>query len=369
MDTVSLVTVVGTRPQFVKAAAVSRSIAARNAGGVLLDEFLVHTGQHYDHAMSQSFFDELGIAEPDVNLGSGSGSHGAQTARMLEGIEEVLVEREPDAVMVYGDTNSTLAGALAAAKLHVPVVHVEAGLRSFNKAMPEEINRILTDHISSLLLCPTAKAVDNLRRESITNGVHLVGDVMYDSVMHYRALSEGSTNMLTAHGLTANGYLLATLHRAENTDDRNKLAAILSGLDAISKITPLVLALHPRTRKAVATHGLAIPETVHVLGPLPYLSMLQLQSHAMGIVTDSGGVQKEAFFLGKPCLTLREETEWVETVELGVNTLADSDPSVMRRWHAALLDGEKAVTGKVQPYGDGTASEKIVETILTHLGG
>ncbi|MCJ2165640.1 MULTISPECIES: UDP-N-acetylglucosamine 2-epimerase (non-hydrolyzing) [unclassified Pseudodesulfovibrio] len=369
MDRLTLVTIVGARPQFVKAATVSRAVNAHNrtGDGPELVEYLVHTGQHYDHAMSQTFFDELNIARPDENLGVGSGPHGAQTARMLEALESVLTRNSHDAVLVYGDTNSTLAGALAAAKLHTPVFHVEAGLRSFNKAIPEEVNRILTDHVSSLLLCPTQTAVDNLRRESITQGVHLVGDVMYDSVVHYRTQADGKTDPPDFQGLTAGGYLLATVHRAENTDHREKLEAILSALGEMGRTTPVILALHPRTRKLAQAHGLSIPETVQVVEPLPYLSMLRLQANALGIVTDSGGIQKEAFFLGKPCLTVREETEWLETVEFGANTLAGTDREIMRGWHNAVRQGAFHMPEDVHPYGDGNAAGRIVETILDHF--
>jgi UDP-GlcNAc3NAcA epimerase len=367
MDDLKLVTVVGARPQFIKAAALSRAFAAHNAAGrgPAIAEYLVHTGQHYDHAMSQVFFDELGIAEPALNLGVGSGPHGAQTARMLEELERILADQRPDAVVVYGDTNSTLAGALGAAKMHVPVVHVEAGLRSFDKSMPEEINRVLTDHLSSLLFCPTQAAVDNLGRESLTEGVVLTGDVMYDSLLYYRGRAMQGDPPLT--GLTPDRYLLATVHRAANTDDRERLAAILSGLGRMARTVPVVLVLHPRTRHAMETHGLAVPEGVRTEPPLHYLTMVRLQAEALGVVTDSGGMQKEAFFLGRPCLTLREETEWTETVDLGANTLAGTDREAMSGWLAALLRGERTVPGDARPYGDGRAAERMVEAVAEHF--
>ncbi|EGB15632.1 UDP-N-acetylglucosamine 2-epimerase [Pseudodesulfovibrio mercurii] len=367
METIRLTTVVGARPQFIKAAALSRAFAAHNAAGrgPAIAEYLVHTGQHYDHAMSQTFFDELGIAEPDVNLGVGSGSHGTQTARMLEGLERILAARRPDAVVVYGDTNSTLAGGLAAAKLGVPVVHVEAGLRSFDKAMPEELNRVLTDHLSNLLLCPTRAAVDNLRRESLIRGVVLAGDVMYDSLLHHREQALRAAPPLA--GLTPGGYLLATVHRAANTDDGERLKAILSGLGAMARTAPVVLVLHPRTRRAMESLGLAVPEGVRAEPPLPYLAMVRLQAEALGVVTDSGGMQKEAFFLGRPCLTLREETEWTETVDLGANTLAGTDNAAMTGWLAAVLRGERTLPGDARPYGDGRAAERMVEAVVEHF--
>ncbi|WP_272698908.1 non-hydrolyzing UDP-N-acetylglucosamine 2-epimerase [Desulfovibrio sp. Fe33] len=367
MDALKLVTVVGARPQFIKGAALSRAFAAHNAAGrgPGISEFLVHTGQHYDHAMSQAFFDELEIAEPDVNLGVGSGPHGSQTARMLEGLERVLAERRPDAVVVYGDTNSTLAGALAAAKLRLPVVHVEAGLRSFDKAMPEEINRVLTDHLSTLLFCPTRTAVENLRRESLAGGVSLAGDVMYDSILYYRERAMAGEAPLS--GLAPGEYLLATVHRAANTGGRERLGAILAGLGDMARTAPVVLVLHPRTRGAMESFGLAAPDGVRVAPPLPYLAMVRLQAEAMGVVTDSGGMQKEAFFLGRPCLTLRGETEWPETVELGANTLAGADREAMAGWLESLARGERAVPVDARPYGDGRAAERMVEILVNHF--
>ncbi len=364
----TLVTIVGTRPQFVKAAAMSRAIAtyntARGDPADMVREIIVHTGQHYDHAMSRVFFDELGIPEPDLNLGVGSGSHGVQTARMLEAIENALTSHEHDAVVVYGDTNSTLAGALAAAKLHIPVIHVEAGLRSFNKRMPEEVNRILTDHVSSVLLCPTRAAVSNLQKESITDGVHLVGDVMYDSTLHYQSMINGKTDALASHKIEPLSYLLATVHRAENTDKRSKLSAIFESLGEMASKTPVVVVLHPRTKKKIEDFNVNIAENIKLIDPVSYLSMLQLQLNALGIVTDSGGIQKEAFFLGKPCLTIREETEWIETVDLQANTLAGSDGNTIHRWHANLINGRLQPSKNAMPYGEGNATTKILDIVL-----
>ncbi|MHB0856569.1 MAG: non-hydrolyzing UDP-N-acetylglucosamine 2-epimerase [Anaerolineae bacterium] len=320
-----LLTIVGARPQFIKAAAVSRAIREHNAlrPEHQMHEILVHTGQHYDENMSQIFFDELDIPRPDYNLGVGSLPHGAQTGRMLEAIEEILLKEQPDWVLVYGDTNSTLAGALAAAKLHIPVAHVEAGLRSFNRRMPEELNRVLTDHVSSLLFCPTQSAVSNLAAEGITQGVELVGDVMYDCALFYADKVKGlEAGILHKHALVTKSYYLATVHRAENTDDPKKLGTIVDAFDELSTPEcPVVIPLHPRTRTKMAQYDLCFGAQVRVLDPVSYLEMVALERNAKVILTDSGGVQKEAYFHGVPCVTLREETEWVETVNLGWNAL------------------------------------------------
>ena len=312
-----IVTIVGARPQFIKAAAVSRELRRHHR------EVLVHTGQHYDGNMSQVFFDELEIPRPDYNLEIGSGGHGAQTGAMLSAIETVLLKEKPDRVLVYGDTNSTLAGALAAAKLHVPVAHVEAGLRSFNQRMPEEINRILTDRVASLLFCPSPTAVDNLAAEGIRAGVHLVGDVMYEALMHAVAVARAKSDVLARLGLVPGGYALATIHRAENTDDPARLAGIIAALREVSGRLPVVFPAHPRTRGK-----LAVPATgkdLRLIDPLGYLDMVKLETEAAVILTDSGGIQKEAYWLRVPCVTLREETEWVETVRQGWNVLAGAD--------------------------------------------
>ena len=313
-----IVTVIGARPQFIKAAVISRWL--RETTGC--EEILVHTGQHYDENMSDVFFQELEIPKPRYHLGIGSGGHGAQTGRMLEAIEKVLLETKPDKLLIYGDTNSTLAGALAAAKLHVPVAHVEAGLRSFNRKMPEEINRVMADHVSTWLFAPTETAVRNLRREGIAEQqIHLVGDVMYDAAIYFGARTRDET--LDKLGLESKNYVLATIHRAENTDAGPRLRGVFAGLSAIAATLPVVLPLHPRTRAALTKEKLleACGPNLRLIDPLGYLDMVTLEKHASVIATDSGGVQKEAFFHRVPCVTLRDETEWVELVELGWNRL------------------------------------------------
>lgn len=351
-----IVSIIGARPQFVKAAPVSRAL--RSAGH---EEFLVHTGQHYDANMSDIFFEELGIPPPNVNLSVGSGNHGAQTGAMLERIEEILLTEKPDRVLVYGDTNSTLAGALAAAKLHIPVAHVEAGLRSFNRAMPEEINRIVADHLSDILLCPSQTAVDNLRAESITRGVHLVGDVMYDAVLQFSELARQRSKILKELEIEPKEYLLATVHRAENTDDAGRLRNILTAFSKIKE--PIIFPVHPRTRKAIADAGdneLQLSSNVQLIAPVGYLDMLMLEQHARMILTDSGGIQKEAYWLGVPCVTLRNETEWVETVETGWNVLAGADATriikSINEFH--LREGTRAPL-----YGSGHVAEQCVHVL------
>ncbi len=355
--TLRIITIVGARPQFIKAAAVSRAIRQHNAVSAAppIQEILVHTGQHYDVNMSQVFFDELDIPRPDHNLGIGSLSHGAQTGRMLETIEQVLLKEKPDWVLVYGDTNSTLAGALAAAKLHVPVAHVEAGLRSFNRHMPEEINRVLTDHASQLLFCPTEIAAKNLAAEGIRSGVHHTGDVMCDALRHNRELAVDRNNVLSQLGVPPKQYLLATVHRPYNTDDEARLAAILEAFRQIGD--PILWPLHPRTRKVLATNdALLVPDNVRMLDPVGYLEMLQLEANARCILTDSGGIQKEAYLLGVPCVTLREETEWVETADAGWNKLVGADTELIVT--AARLSDLPAERPEL--FGDGHAAERIV---------
>ena len=353
-----LLTVIGARPQFIKAAAISRCIASTPD----INEVIVHTGQHFDDNMSAVFFRELGIPEPAHNLGIAGGQHGAMTGRMLQAIEQVLVAEDPDAVLVYGDTNSTFAGALAAAKLHFPVAHVEAGLRSFNKRMPEEINRILTDHVSDLLLCPTQTAVDNLALEGIVHGVRNVGDVMFDVSLHCADKAKAESRILDELNLTIGEFALATCHRAENTDDRDKLKSILDGLSAIAAEIPVVLPLHPRTAAAAKMHGLIVQrERVLVVKPLSFLDMVQLEQSAQVIITDSGGVQKEAYFYGVPCITMRDETEWTETVVSGWNTLTGADSET-------IVAAYRRVAGRIAPprpayYGDGSAAQKIVTLV------
>lgn len=312
-----VVTVVGARPQFVKAGPVSRALAS--AGHA---EVLVHTGQHYDPNMSAIFFDELGLPAPAHHLGVGSGSHAAQTGAMLERVERVIDGERPDWVLVYGDTNSTLAGALAAAKLKVPVAHVEAGLRSWNRAMPEEINRVVADHVSDLLFAPTRAAVANLRREGVARDkIVKTGDVMFDAALHYGRQAARESRVLEKLGLEARGYVLATVHRAENTDDPRRLRAIFDALGRLAREIAVVVPVHPRTRKALARRGWRSAGGLRVIDPVGYLDMVMLEQHARLIATDSGGVQKEAFFYRVPCATLRTETEWVELVEAGWNRL------------------------------------------------
>lgn len=351
-----IVTIVGARPQFIKAAAVSREIL-KHPGQ--LEEVMVHTGQHYDPNMSQVFFDELEIPAPRYNLEVSGGTHGAMTGRMLEGIERILLDEKPDWVLIYGDTNSTLAGALAAAKLHIPVAHVEAGLRSFNMHMPEEINRILADRVSSVLLCPTALAVDNLAREGVTQGVHNVGDVMYDVALYYRERARAASGILKTLGLTEKAFALATCHRAENTDDPVRLEGIVSALAQVASDMPVVLPLHPRTRKLLQQFGLErYLAALTIVEPLPFLDMVALEQAAKVIFTDSGGVQKEAFFYRVPCITMRDETEWVETIELGWNRLVGAERVRILEAYAALATGSADVSGL--PYGDGRAAKRIL---------
>lgn len=356
-----VLTVIGARPQFIKASTVSRAL--RDVPGVT--EVMVHTGQHHDASMSRVFFDELGIPEPDTNLGIAGGSHGAMTGRMLEALEAVMVEAGPDWVVVYGDTNSTLAAALAAAKLHLPIAHVEAGLRSWNRRMPEEINRVLTDHVSSLLFAPTAEAVANLAREGIaSHRVDLVGDVMYDAALYYGERAEHASTILEGLGLGRGGYVLATIHRAENTDDPSRLRTIVEGLAAVARSRPVVLPLHPRTRGALERAGLLALATssLRTCPPVGYLDMTALERHASVIVTDSGGVQKEAFFHRVPCVTLRTETEWVELVGGDWNVLCP--PEEAGAIERTVLERIGSHGAAIDPYGAGDAASLIVRRLV-----
>ena len=354
-----IVSVVGARPQFIKAAPVCRALRERH------DEILVHSGQHFDHDMSDIFFEELGIPKPDYNLGVGGGGHGRMTGEMMGQLEELFVELAPDWVLVYGDTNTTLAAALAAAKLNMPVAHVEAGLRSFNRAMPEEINRVLTDHVSSLLLCPTDAAVANLAAEGITDGVVHVGDVMLDTA---RIVAErvAEADVLAAYGLAHGGYYLATVHRAATSDDPERLGAVLRAFAELDK--PVIFAVHPRTRKNMESSGLAriadAMPNLRMVPPIPYLETSALLRGAHKLLTDSGGMQKEAYFLSVPCVTLRDETEWVETVESGWNTLTGADTE---RILAAARSLARPDT-RSDVYGDGHAASKVVDALERQLG-
>lgn len=342
------VTIVGARPQFIKHAAVAGLLRRRNT------EILVHTGQHYDQGMSDIFFRELDLPEPDVNLGVGSGLHGWQTGRMLSGIEEILTRERPDWVVVYGDTNSTLAGALAASKLGLPLAHVEAGLRSYQRRMPEEINRVVADRLADSLLCPSDTAVGNLRREGITQGVVLVGDVMADALAAAIQRAAGRSTALDRLGLKEGGFLLATIHRAENTDDPRKLSGILEALNGMPDT--VVFPVHPRTRLALQALNWAPAAHVRLVDPLGYLDMVRLEQAARMILTDSGGVQKEAYWLGVPCITVREETEWVETVSYGWNRLTGADPIRIR---AAVAQFQKPAE-RPPLYGDGKAAARCL---------
>jgi UDP-GlcNAc3NAcA epimerase len=363
--------IIGARPQFIKAAPI---------GCALLDaghsQVLIHTGQHYSANMSNIFFEELGIPSPDVNLEIGSGTHGAQTGAMLEGIEEVLLDERPDWALVYGDTNSTLAGVLAASKLHIPVAHVEAGLRSFNRAMPEEINRVVADHLSNLLLCPSQTAVENLAAEGIRRGVHLVGDVMYDALLYFVERARQRSTILQELKVKAGRYLLATVHRVENTDDPARLRSILSAFAQINET--VIFPIHPRTSRLLRAEDGAsgerqtqrfgsirsvsdlLSDNVKIIDAVGYLDMLMLEQHARIILTDSGGVQKEAYWLGVPCVTLRDETEWVETVTLGWNILAGADTA---RIIKAVATMSAPMSTRPQLYGDGDVSKRCVRIL------
>lgn len=359
-----ILTVVGARPQFIKAAVVSRRIVATPE----VSECLVHTGQHHDANMSDVFFEDLGIPRPAHHLGVAGLSHGAMTGRMLEGLEEVMLAEAPAWVLVYGDTNSTIAAALAAAKLHIPVAHVEAGLRSFNRAMPEEVNRVLTDHCSDVLFTPTATGASNLRREGLSHDrIVEVGDVMFDAALYFGDVAEKRGLTAASFDLEPGRYVLSTVHRQENTDDPGRLRVILAGLQAVAAELPVVLPLHPRTRQRIAAAGLeALTDGLTLLEPQGYLEMVALERGAAVIATDSGGVQKEAFFHSVPCVTLRDETEWTELVDAGWNRLAPMESG--EAIAAAILDTCGNQGDAVEPYGDGDAAGKIVRRLCSVTG-
>lgn len=350
---IKILTIVGARPQFIKAAPVSHAI--RSLG---MQEYLVHTGQHYDENMSQIFFTEMGIPEPDVNLEIGSGTHGEQTGNMLIAIEQCMLREKPDCVLVYGDTNSTLAGALAAAKLHIPIAHVEAGLRSFNRSMPEEHNRVLTDHSADLLFCPTDTAVKHLKTENIIEGVHQVGDTMFDAVLQFRSIAEEKSVILETLELQSKAYHLATIHRPYNTDIPENLSQLLNTFEMLEH--PVIFPIHPRTRQKIeALADAPTLKNIRLVEPVGYLDMLMLEANARFILTDSGGIQKEAYFLETPCLTLRPETEWVETLADGWNVLVGRD-------YQKTLDTirQKRKLPAPRPvFGDGHAAEKIAKIL------
>jgi UDP-GlcNAc3NAcA epimerase len=345
------ITIVGARPQFIKAAAVSRSLRAFG-----VDEKLLHTGQHYDPGMSQVFFDELQIPTPHWQLQFGGGSHGAMTGAMLAGIEEILMKERPERVMVYGDTNSTLAGALAAAKLNIPVIHVEAGLRSFNRRMPEEINRIMTDHLSNTLFCSSETGRSHLVNEGIFKGVHVVGDVMRESLQW--ALNAVKDSDCDGGSVALDRFLLMTLHRAENTDARDRLHSIFTGI--ASSELPVLWPVHPRTKYLIKKEGISIPNVVNMIEPVGYLEMVRLLGKCSGVLTDSGGLQKEAYWAEKPCLTLRDETEWTETIQLGWNQLVGAADEAISKGIAELKPGIR----NAEAYGSAMAATLIAEIIV-----
>ncbi|OQM73843.1 non-hydrolyzing UDP-N-acetylglucosamine 2-epimerase [Manganibacter manganicus] len=355
----TIATVVGARPQFIKVAPVSKALAASGA----VKEVLIHTGQHFDADMSDVFFDELGIAKPNHQLAIHGGGHGAMTGAMLQKLEPLLERLKPDRVLIYGDTNSTLAGALAAAKLHIPVAHVEAGLRSFNRAMPEEINRIIADQLSDLLFTSTDAAVNNLRQEGISDArIFPVGDVMYDAALQFAQSASERKDIFAANSIESGRYALATVHRAENTDNTERLRNIVTALEQVALKVPVILPLHPRTAARLNTEGLAFSK-VKTIPPVGYLDMVALESQAAVIATDSGGVQKEAFFYQVPCVTLRDETEWVELIELGWNRLASPAKADITGSILAAI-GTKGTNS--QPYGDGQSAQAIAKVLAAH---
>ena len=380
---IKIVTIIGARPQIIKAAALSRAIKNKFANSI--KEIIVHTGQHYDENMSQVFFDELGIPEPNYNLNVGSGSHGKQTATMLAGIEDILLQEKPNAIVLYGDTNSTLAGAIAASKIHVPVIHIEAGLRSFNKAMPEEVNRIMCDHVSTLLFSPTKTGFQNLLNEGFkaknekpfnanNPKIYHSGDVMFDNSLYFSEVADEKTTIISKNGLQKNNFILATIHRNNNTDEPVRLNALFNALFKISEANQLdvLLPLHPRTAKLLefnldAELHQKIKSSKHfkIVAPVSFLEMIALEKNCKIVMTDSGGVQKEAFYFEKPCVILRPETEWVELVECGTAIITDADEQ-------KIIDAFKTLTTKTDMkfpklYGDGKAAEFICGEILHHL--
>ncbi|MBO7083430.1 MAG: UDP-N-acetylglucosamine 2-epimerase (non-hydrolyzing) [Bacteroidales bacterium] len=373
-----IVTIIGARPQIIKAAGLSRAI--KNHYADRIQEVIVHTGQHYDGNMSQVFFDELGIPKPDYNLQVGSATHGVQTSRMIEGIERILTDEKPDYIVLYGDTNSTLAGAVAASKIHVPIVHIEAGLRSFNKRMPEEINRIVCDHCSTLLFTPTLAGFENLAKEgfrmdnarpfTIDNPkVYHCGDIMYDNSLHFSTIADQKTDILQRVELTEKPFVLATLHRDSNTDDKERLTSILDALITLSHEIAVVLPMHPRTRKMTEQlidderlYRLYHSENIKITEPVSFLEMIQLEKHASLVMTDSGGVQKEAYFFRKPCAILRPETEWVEIVETGSATLVDAEKERILQTCKQYLQQPPVDFPEI--FGDGHAAEFILEKML-----
>ena len=365
-------TVVGARPQFVKLAPVSRAMAILAGGdGAVIEDIIVHTGQHYDPGMSDVFFEELEIPRPAIDLGVGSGAHGAQTAKMLEALEQALLEYKPDIVVIYGDTNSTMAGAIAAAKLNIPIAHIEAGLRSFDRTMPEENNRVVADHLSDLLFAPTDTAIKNLADENLSARTHLVGDVMLDAVRFNTVLARDKSSILADLDLTDGHFGVATLHRASNTDT-DRLLLLLNALNQVSsELVPVIFPAHPRTiaRIKELCPDWQADQKLRLVDPVSYLDMLKLLDKARLVLTDSGGLQKEALFLGAPCVTLRDETEWPETVTAGGNILAGTDPARIVAAAASQIDARDNDFDEhsESPFGDGHAAEKIVSEIVSFL--
>ena len=357
-----IITIIGARPQFIKAATVSRAIRMFNqTHPTQIKEKLIHTGQHFDQNMSAVFFDELELQNPDYNLGIAGLSHGAMTGQMLESIETILKQEQPDIVLIYGDTNSTLAGALAACKMNIPVAHVEAGLRSFNMKMPEEINRILSDKVSTLLFCPTETAVLNLKNEGVTKGVYQVGDVMYDATLYYKEKALKSID-INKWNVKDKKYVLCTVHRAENTDNLDRLENIFEALQEIQKSYDIILPIHPRTEKIIKDHKKEYwLDGLKVIAPLSYFEMMRLEISAKAILTDSGGIQKEAFFHQVQCITLRDETEWKETVEQGWNQITGADKKKILSSYSQLCQGKK-LQGQT-PYGNGDTAYKILKIL------
>lgn len=355
-EKLTILTLIGARPQFIKAAPVSRAI--KKAG---LNEIIVHSGQHFDFRMSQLFFEEMGIPEPDINLEVGSGLHGQQTGLIMERFEQALLKEKPDLVLVHGDTNSTLAGALTSAKLRMPIAHNEAGLRSFNRTMPEEHNRVLSDHCSDLLFCPVPKAVAQLRKEGITKGVHLIGDVMYDLTVQNLIERRRSSEILRKLNVYRQKYLLLTLHRPYNVDSKSRMTNLLDILGEVKE--SIILPLHPRTGKRITKFSLSVPDNLKLVEPLGYFDMATLEASARMILTDSGGVQKEAYFHGVPCVTLRPETEWTDTVEAGWNRVVGLD----RKKILAALSEKWWAVDRPLLFGEGNASEKLVAIIKDYL--
>lgn len=357
-------TIIGARPQFIKAAVVSAKIAEYNSKSEIRNpkfhEVIIHTGQHYDREMSEIFFQELGIPREKYNLQVGSGSHGRQTGRMIEAIEKVLDNEKPDWTLVYGDTNSTLAGALAAVKLHIPVAHIEAGMRSFNRRMPEEINRVVADHVCEINFCSTQTALENLRKEGLENTSVLVGDVMYDGSLKFEKIAEKHYNPLAKFKLQKKEYILMSCHRAENTDDCPRLSQIVEAINKISDEISVLYPVHPRTGKYLKKYKLSFSKEVILIPPVSYLEMLILEKNAKIILTDSGGVQKEAFFYNVPCVTMRDETEWLETVELGWNVISGADQEKILSSVANFTKDTPKPTN-IKPYGNGDAADKIVK--------